>query len=104
MASGVATFIFEMRPKGAGAMKQVKIGRSSDMSIDQVRARARELALDYTSPDFLQTEAARGQTPTFSEAAHLYDQLALSNKSATYREKTMGTLRHYAERPLGADL
>ena len=26
MVSGVATFIFEMRPKGAGAMKQVKIG------------------------------------------------------------------------------
>ena len=102
MASGVATFIFEMRPKGAGAMKQVKIGRCSDMSVDQARARARELALDYTSPDFLQTEAARGQTPTFSEAVRLYDQLALSNKSATYREKTMGTLRRYAERPLGA--
>ena len=64
MASGVATFIFEMRPKGAGAMKQVKIGRCGDMSVDQARARARELALDYTSPDFLQTEAARGQTPT----------------------------------------
>jgi len=102
MASGVATFIFEMRPKGAGAMKQVKIGRCSDMSVDQARARARELALDYTSPDFLQTEAARGQTPNFSEAVRLYDQLALSNKSATYREKTMGTLRRYAERPLGA--
>jgi hypothetical protein len=53
MASGVATFIFEMRPKGAGAMKQVKIGRCSDMSVDQARARARELALDYTSPNFL---------------------------------------------------
>ena len=102
MASGVATFIFEMRPKGAGAMKQVKIGRCSDMSVDQARARARELALDYTSPDFLQTEAARGQTPNFSEAVRLYDQLALLNKSATYREKTMGTLRRYAERPLGA--
>ena len=102
MASGVATFIFEMRPKGAGAMKQVKIGRCGDMSVDQARARARELALDYTSPDFLQTETARGQTPTFSEAIRLYEQLALSNKSATYREKTMGTLRRYAERSLGA--
>jgi integrase len=102
MASGVATFIFEMRPKGAGVMKQVKIGRCSDMSVDQARARARELALDYTSPDFLQTEAARGQTPNFSEAVRLYDQLSLSNKSATYREKTMGTLRRYAERSLGA--
>ena len=40
--------------------------------------------------------------PTFAEAVHLYDQLALSNKSATYREKTMGTLRRYAERPLAA--
>ena len=102
MASGVATFIFEMRPKGVGAMKQVKIGCCSDISVDQARARARELALDYTSPDFLQTEAARGQTPNFSEAVRLYDQLALSNKSATYREKTMGTLQRYAERPLGA--
>ncbi|MEC7485092.1 MAG: Arm DNA-binding domain-containing protein, partial [Pseudomonadota bacterium] len=102
MASGVATFIFEMRPKGAGAMKQVKIGRCSDMSVDQARARARELALDYTSPNFLQLEVARGQTPTFSEAVRLYDLLALSNKSPTYREKTMGTLRRYAERPLGA--
>ena len=34
MASGVATFIFEMRPKGAGAMKQVKIGRCGDISVD----------------------------------------------------------------------
>ena len=101
MASGVATFIFEMRPQGAGSMKQVKIGRCGDMSVDHARARARELALDFTSPDFLQTEAARGQTPTFGEAARLYDQLALSKKSATYREKTMGTLRRYAERPLG---
>ncbi|MEC7190629.1 MAG: tyrosine-type recombinase/integrase [Pseudomonadota bacterium] len=102
MASGVATFIFEMRPKGVGAMKQVKIGRCGDISVDHARARARELALDYTSPNFLQTEAARGQMPTFAEAVHLYDQLALSNKSATYREKTMGTLRRYAERPLAA--
>ena len=102
MASGVATFIYEMRPKGVGAMKQVKIGRCSDMSVDQARVRARELALDYTSPDFLQTEAARGQTPNFGEAVRLYEQLALSNKSATYREKTMGTLRRYAERSLGA--
>jgi integrase len=102
MASGVATFIFEMRPKGAGAMKQVKIGRCSDMSVDQARARARELALNYTSLNFLHLEVARGQTPTFSEAVRLYDLLALSNKSPTYREKTMGTLRRYAERPLGA--
>ena len=101
MASGVSTFIFEMRPQGAGSMKQVKIGRCGDMSVDHARARARELALDFTSPDFLQTEAARGQTPTFGEAVRLYDQLALSKKSATYREKTMGTLRRYAERPLG---
>ena len=101
MASGVATFIFEMRPQGAGSMKQVKIGRCGDMSVDRARARARELALDFTSPDFLQTEAARGQTPTFGEAVRLYDQLALSKKSATYREKTIGTLRRYAERPLG---
>jgi integrase len=102
MASGVATFIFEMRPKGAGAMKQVKIGRCGDISVDQARARARELALDYTSPDFLKTEAARGQTPTFAEAVRLYDQLALSNKSLSYRKKTKGTLERYAERPLGA--
>ncbi len=101
MASGVSTFIFEMRPQGAGSMKQVKIGRCGDMSVDHARARARKLALDFTSPDFLQTEAARGQTPTFGEAVRLYDQLALSKKSATYREKTMGTLRRYAERPLG---
>jgi hypothetical protein len=80
MASGVSTFIFEMRPQGAGSMKQVKIGRCGDMSVDHARARARELALDFTSPDFLQTEAARGQTPTFGEAVRLYDQLALSKK------------------------
>ena len=102
MASGVATFIFEMRPKSAGAMKKVKIGCYRDMSVDQARARARELALDYTSPNFLQTEAARGRKPNFSEAVRLYDQLALSNKSATYREKTIGTLRRYAKQPLGA--
>ncbi|MDC2981716.1 hypothetical protein OA007_03340 [SAR116 cluster bacterium] len=58
--------------------------------------------MDYTSPDFLQKEVARGQTPNFSEAVRIYDKLALSNKSATYREKTTGTLRRYGERPLCA--
>jgi integrase len=101
MASGVATFIFEKRPKGASAAKQITIGRCGDWSVDQARAKAREIAVEFASPNYLAGEAIRGKTPRFAEAVHLYDQLALSNKSVTYREKTMGTLRRYAERPLG---
>jgi len=101
MASGIATFIFEKRPKGASAAKQITIGRCGDWSVDQARAKAREIAVEFASPNYLVGEAIRGKTPSFAEAVRLYDQLALSNKSLTYREKTMGTLRRYAERPLG---
>ncbi len=52
MASDVATFIFEMRPKGAGTMKQLKIGRSGDMSFDRTsrvgRTHMFQLDLDRT--------------------------------------------------------
>ena len=100
MASGVATFIFEMRPKGAIAMKQVKIGRCGDMSVDQARARARELALDYTSPDFLQTEAAHPYPPLTSvERSDLNDTKAINVETSkgllfpTYKDSRAKAIR-----------
>jgi len=102
MASGVSTFIFEKRPKGAKAAKQITIGRCGDWSIDQARARARELAVELASPDFLKSEALKGATPTFAEAVALYDELVLINKSPNYRDKTLGSLRRYLLAPLGA--
>jgi len=102
MKSGVSTFIFEKRPKGAKAAKQITIGRCGDWSIDQARAKARELAVELASPQFLKSEAIKGATPTFAEAVALYDEMVLSNKSPNYRDKTLGSLRRYLLAPLGA--
>ena len=44
MATGIASFIFEKRPKGAAAAKQITLGRCGDWTVDQARAKARQLA------------------------------------------------------------
>ena len=46
MATGIASFIFEKRPKGAAAAKQITLGRCGDWTVDQARAKARQLAVD----------------------------------------------------------
>ena len=102
MATGVTSFIFEKRPKGAVAAKQVTIGRCGDWSIEQARAKARQLAVDFSSPDYLSSEAIKGVTPTFAEAAKLYDEMTLRQKSLNYQDKTLGTLRRYLIKPLGS--
>ena len=38
MATGIASFIFEKRPKGAVAAKQITLGRCGDWTVDQARA------------------------------------------------------------------
>ena len=95
MATGIASFIFEKRPKGAVAAKQITLGRCGDWTVDQARAKARQLAVDFSSPDYRSSEAIKGTTPTFAEAANLYDEMTLRQKSVNYRAKTLGTLRRY---------
>ena len=65
MATGIASFIFEKRPKGAAAAKQITLGRCGDWTVDQARAKARQLAVDFSSSDYLASEVIKGATPTF---------------------------------------
>ncbi|MDA9022973.1 site-specific integrase [Alphaproteobacteria bacterium] len=102
MATGIASFIFEKRPKGAAAAKQITLGRCGDWTVDQARAKARQLAVDFSLPDYLSSEAIKGATPTFAEAVNLYDEMTLRQKSVNYRDKTMGTLNRYLLKPLGS--
>ena len=73
MATGIASFIFEKRPKGAVAAKQITLGRCGDWTVDQARAKARQLAVVFSSPDYRASEAIKGTTPTFAEAANSDD-------------------------------
>jgi integrase len=100
-ASGVASFIFEKRPKGLGKMKQKTIGRCSDMSVDHARQIARNLVLEFSSDTYILTEMRKSAIPTFKDAVQIYESLHLSKKSPNYREKTLGTISRYLMKPLG---
>lgn len=100
--AGVSSFIFEKRPKGLGKMKQKTIGRCTDFSLEQARRIARQLVLDFSSESYLQNEIQKERTPSFAQAVELYDSLHLSNKSANYRYKTLGTITRYLEPTLGS--
>jgi integrase len=80
----------------------VTIGRCGDWSIEQARAKARQLAVEFSSPDYLSSEAIKGETPTFAEATKLYDEMTLQQKSFNYRYKTLGTVNRYLLKPLGS--
>ena len=101
MASGLASFVFIRRPKGSNKPKEITIGRCGEMSVDQARHQARRLAVEFSAPDYLSSKASRDAIPNFREAVQQYDELALSKRSAAYRQKTLGTLRRYAIGKLG---
>ena len=101
MASGLASFVFIRRPKGSNTPKEVTVGRCGEMSVDQAREQARRLAVEFSAPDYLSSKASRDAVPSFLDAVYQYDELALSKRSAAYRQKTLGTLRRYAIRKLG---
>ena len=101
MASGLASFVFIRRPKGSNTPKEVTVGRCGEMSVDQARQQARRLAVEFSAPDYLSSKASRDAIPNFREAVQQYDELALSKRSAAYRQKTLGTLRRYAIGKLG---
>jgi len=101
MASGVATFIFERRPKGTGRLKQETIGRCDHLSVDQARSQARRIASEFSSPDYLSNQQIRESMPTFGEAADQYIVLELSNNKPSYQKRTIGTLTRYALPPFG---
>jgi 5-hydroxyisourate hydrolase-like protein (transthyretin family) len=65
------------------------LGRCGDWTVDQARAKARQLAIDFSSPDYLSSEVIKGVTPTFYEAVKLHDELILSQKSKNYRDKNL---------------
>ena len=102
MASGMASFVFIRRPKGSNTPKEITVGRCGEMSVDQARHQARRLAVEFSAPDYLSSKASRDAAPNFQDAVHQYDELALSKRSAAYRQKTLGTLRRYAIGKLGA--
>ena len=93
MVTGIASFIFEKRPKGATADKHITLGRCGDWTVDQARAKVRQLAIEFSSPDYLSSEVIKGVTPTFYDAVKLYNELILSQKSNNYRDKNLGTLK-----------
>ena len=101
MASGLVSFVFIRRPKGSNTPKEITIGRCGEMSVDQARHHARHLAVEFSAPDYLLSKASRDAVPSFLDAVYQYDELALSKRSAAYRQKTLGTLRRYAIRKLG---
>jgi len=94
-AKGVASFIFEKRPAGSSVAKQITLGRCKDWSIEQARAKARQLVVEYSSPDYVSSQALKAANPSFEQAVGLYDELVLSQRAASYRDKTLGTLRRY---------
>ena len=50
MATGIASFIFEKRPKGAVAAKQITLGRCGDWTVDQAPAFHFHSALSFHKP------------------------------------------------------
>ena len=62
MATGIASFIFEKWPKGATAAKQITLGRCGDWTVDQARAKARQLAVDFSSPDYFASKVIKVTT------------------------------------------
>ena len=101
-AKGVASFIFEKRPAGSSVAKQITLGRCKDWSIEQARAKARQLVVDFSSPDYVPSQALKATNPSFEQAVGLYDELVLSQRAATYRDKTLGTLRRYLVPKVGS--
>ena len=88
--------MFIRRPKGSNTPKEITVGRCGAMSVGQARHQARRLAVEFSAPDYLSSKASRDAAPNFQDAVHQYDELALSKRSAAYRQKTLGTLRRYA--------
>ncbi|RCL77724.1 MAG: DUF4102 domain-containing protein [SAR116 cluster bacterium] len=102
MASGVASFIFERRPKGSRVAKRITIGRVNDLTIESARKRALHLANEFTSPDYLSNKAKIELIPTFSSVVNNFEELHFEGKSPRYKSETMGYLRRYAIKPLGS--
>ena len=50
--NGIKTFIFERRPKG-GKLRQEKIGRCGEISVDQARGAARRKAVEFDDPNYV---------------------------------------------------
>lgn len=101
MASGVATFIFERRPKGTGKVKQETIGRCDHLSVDQARSEARRIAAEFSSPDYAINKLRQASVLTFAEATEKYVEMELSRKKLSYQKKTHQTLQRYALPKIG---
>ncbi|ADE38418.1 tyrosine-type recombinase/integrase [Candidatus Puniceispirillum marinum] len=88
--NGAKTFIFERRPKGTSVARQEKIGRCSDFSIEQARSIARQKAVDFEDPDYLQKVFETKTRLTFKDAYEQYVSVRMSALAQTTREKQIG--------------
>ena len=52
---GIKSFVFEKRPKGVAQVKQITIGRCGEWSVEQARDAARKLAVEFSDPNYLQS-------------------------------------------------
>ena len=89
-SKGVKTFIFERRPKGTGRLRQEKIGRCSDLSVDQARNIAREKAIAFEDPKYFQKQAAELAKLSFNEAFAQYASVRMQSLAKSTREKQIG--------------
>jgi len=101
MASGVKTFIFYKRPKNTTSAVQITIARCTEMNVEEARDRARKLAIDYRSGDYLKKISTDRAIPTLLEAIFQYDALELSQKRPRYRQETLGYLNRHVVPTLG---
>ena len=89
MASALASFVFIRGLKGSNTPKGVAVGRCGEMSVDQAGHNARYLGIEVSAPDYFSIKVGRDAVPNFWDAVHQFGKLALSKRSAAYRQKCL---------------
>jgi len=87
--NGIKTFIFERRPKG-GKLRQEKIGRCGEISVDQARGAARRKAVEFDDPNYVNRLLSKRTQHTFGQAFELYASTHMPVLAKTTREKQRG--------------
>ena len=87
--NGIKTFIFERRPKG-GKLRQEKIGRCGEISVDQARGAARRKAVEFDDPNYVNRLLSKRTQHTFGQAFELYASTHTPVLAKTTLEKQRG--------------
>ncbi len=98
---GVKTFIFERRPRGSSKIKQEKIGRCSDISLEQARQIARRKSVDYDDSSYLQRLREASLRENFDEVFEKYLAIKMPTFAASTREKQIGLFKREVTPILG---